>query len=640
MRGVKNDLESREAHRAMTTTEKQKQTLGFQTEVKQLLDLMIHSLYSDKDIFLRELISNASDAADKLRFEALRNESLYEGDSDLKIRVLVDKAERTITIADNGIGMNREEVIENIGTIARSGTRRFFERLTGDESKDARLIGQFGVGFYSAFMVADRVTLLTRRAGDAATAGVAWESAGAGDYTIETVERTERGTTVVLHLRAGEDEFLDDFRLQGIIRRYSDHITLPIVMPGSDGSEEVINKASALWARPRSEITEAEYDEFYKHIAHDMEPPLAHIHSRVEGKQDYTTLLFVPKRAPFDLFDRDRRYGVKLYVRRVFIMDDAEQLMPSYLRFVRGVIDAADLPLNVSREILQKSRDIDTIRSGSTRKVLDLLSDLADKEPEKYRDFWAEFGVALKEGVVEDSANRDRIAKLLRFSTTKQDAQEVSLAEYLSRVPAGQDKIYYLTAESLAAARHSPHLEVFRKKGIEVLLLTDRIDEWVVTHLHEFDGKPMKSVAKGDLDLQGVGADEVPEADKSEEPEWKALTDRMAQVLGDKVKEVRLSHRLTESPSCLVAGEHDLGIHLERLLKAAGQKAPGSRPILEVNPTHPLLTRVRSEPSDERFRDWTELLFDQATLAEGGTLEDGAGFVQRLNGLLLTLHST
>ena len=620
----------------MTTTEKQ--TLGFQTEVRQLLDLMIHSLYSDKDIFLRELISNASDAADKLRFVALRDESLYEGDSDLKIRVSFDKTERTITVADNGIGMSREEVIENIGTIARSGTRRFFERLTGDEAKDARLIGQFGVGFYSVFMVADKVTLFTRRAGAPASEGVEWESTGSGDYTIETVDRPERGTTIKLHLRDNEDEFLEDYRLRGVIHRYSDHISLPIVMPGAEGGEETVNKAAALWARPRSEVTELEYDEFYKHVAHDTEPPLAHVHSRVEGKQEYTTLLFIPRRAPFDLFDRDRRYGVKLYVRRVFIMDDAEQLMPNYLRFVRGVIDAADLPLNVSREILQKSRDIDTIRSGSTRKILDLLADLAEKEPEKYRSFWAEFGVVLKEGVVEDSGNRERIAKLLRFTTTTHDTQEVSLADYVGRMASGQDKIYYLTAENLAAARHSPHLEVFRKKGVEVLLLTDRIDEWLVTHLHEFDGKPIKSVAKGDLDLQGVGQDEVSKVEKPEEPEWKELTERMAKVLGDKVKEVRLSHRLTESPACLVAGEHDLGIHLERLLKAAGQKAPASRPILEVNPDHPMLMRLRAETLDTRFGDWTELLFDQAVLAEGGTLEDGAGFVQRLNALLLTLQ--
>lgn len=623
----------------MTTTETQKQTLGFQTEVRQLLDLMIHSLYSEKEIFLRELISNASDASDKLRFEALRDESLYEGDSDLKIRVSFDKAARTLTIADNGIGMSREEVIENIGTIARSGTRRFFERLTGDEAKDARLIGQFGVGFYSAFMVADRVTLLTRRAGTAQTEGVAWESTGEGDYTVERVDRAERGTTVILHLREGEDEFLEDYRLQGIIRRYSDHITLPIVMPAAEGGEETVNKASALWARPRGEVTELEYDEFYKHVAHDMEPPLAHVHSRVEGKQEYTILLFIPRRAPFDLFDRDRRYGVKLYVRRVFIMDDAEQLMPNYLRFVRGIIDAADLPLNVSREILQKSRDIDTIRNGSTRKVLDLLADLADKEPEKYRSFWTEFGVVLKEGVVEDSGNRERIAKLLRFSTTEHDAQEVSLADYVGRMVAGQDKIYYLTAENLTAARHSPHLEVFRKKGIEVLLLTDRIDEWLVTHLQEFDGKPIKSIAKGDLDLPTADADKAADAEKrASEPEWKDLTLRMAKVLGDKVKEVRLSNRLTESPACLVAGEHDLGIHLERLLKAAGQKAPASRPILELNPDHPLVTRLRSETADARFSDWTHILFDQATLAEGGTLEDGAGFVQRLNALLLALQ--
>ncbi len=622
----------------MTTSEKQ--TLGFQTEVRQLLDLMIHSLYSDKDIFLRELISNASDAADKLRFEALQNEGLYEGDSDLKIHIGVDRAARTITITDNGIGMSRDEVIENIGTIARSGTRRFVERLTGDEAKDARLIGQFGVGFYSAFMVADHVTLKTRRAGQDLAQGVVWESAGSGDFTIATMERPERGTSVVLHLRADADEFLDPQRLRGIIRRYSDHITLPIVMDDANGMPETVNKASALWARPRNEVTELEYDEFYKHIAHDMEPPLARVHSRVEGKQEYTALLFVPRHAPFDLFDRDRRYGVKLYVRRVFIMDDAEQLMPNYLRFVRGVIDAADLPLNVSREILQKSRDIDTIRSGASRKVLDLLAELSDKEPEKFRTFWDEFGVVLKEGVVEDPANRDRIAKLLRFQTTAEGQGLVSLADYVGRMVTGQDKIYYLTAENATAARHSPHLEVFRKKGIEVLLLTDRIDEWLVTHLTEFEGRALRSVAKGDLDLKGVGQDEaVAEPAAADEPEWKAFTERMAKVLGDKVKEVRLSHRLTDSPACLVAGEHDLGIHLERLLKAAGQKTPASRPVLEINAGHPLVARLRTESLESRFADWTNLLFDQAVLAEGGTLEDGAGFVQRLNGLLLGLQS-
>ncbi len=621
----------------MTTTEKQ--TLGFQTEVRQLLDLMIHSLYSDKDIFLRELISNASDAVDKLRFEALRDESLYEGDSDLKIGVQVDRASRTITITDNGIGMTRDEVIENIGTIASSGTRRFFERLTGDEAKDARLIGQFGVGFSSAFMVADRVTLLTRRAKTPAADGVAWESAGTGEYTVETVERAQRGTTVVLHLREGEDEFLDDHRLKAIIRRYSDHITLPIVMPGADGTQETVNKAAALWARPRHEITELEYDEFYKHVAHDFEAPLAHIHSRVEGKQEYTVLLFVPRRAPFDLFDRDRRYGVKLYVRRVFIMDDAEQLLPNYLRFMRGVIDAADLPLNVSREILQKSRDIDTIRSGATRKVLDLLAELAEKEAEKYRTFWTEFGVVLKEGVVEDAGNRERIAKLLRFQTTAEAGDGVSLGDYVARMVEGQNKIYYVTAESAAAARQSPHLEIFRRKGIEVLLLTDRIDEWLVTHLSEFEGHALQSVAKGDLDLKGVGRDEDgPAMPEVEEPECKAFTDRMARALGDKVKEVRVSRRLTESPACLVAGEHDLGIHLERLLKAAGQNTPASRPVLEINPGHALITRLRAESSDERFADWTQVLFDQAILAEGGTLENGADFVHRLNGLLLSLQ--
>lgn len=618
----------------MTTAERQ--TLGFQTEVRQLLNLMIHSLYSEKEIFLRELISNASDAADKLRFEALRNEGLYEGDPALKIVVRLNKDERTLTVTDNGIGMTRDEVVENIGTIARSGTRRFFERLTGDEAKDASLIGQFGVGFYSAFMVADRVTLLTRRAGAPAEEGVKWESTGEGEYTIESCVRPERGTTIILHLREGEDEFLERYRLEAIIRRYSDHITLPIVMPGEEGAEEAVNKASALWSRPRAEVTEAEYAEFYKQIAHDTEAPLAWLHTRVEGKQEYTVLLFIPAKAPFDLFDRDRRYGIKLYVKRVFIMDDAEQLIPSYLRFVRGIVDAADLPLNVSREILQQSRDIDAIRSGTTRKILDLLTDMAEKDADKYRAFWAAFGVVLKEGVVEDFANRDRLAKLLRFASTKHDEQSVSLADYVSRMVAGQDKIYYLTGETLHAARQSPHLEVFSKKGIEVLLLTDRIDEWLVTHLTEFDGKSMKSVAKGDLDLQGVGTQESI-VDQSEEPDMKRLIERMTKALGDRVASVRLSQRLTDSPACLVAGEHDLGTHLERLLKAAGQKTPSSRPVLEINGTHPVISRLKTQTDEQRFADWASLMFDQALLAEGATLEDGAGFVRRLNALLLAI---
>ncbi|MDA8389244.1 MAG: molecular chaperone HtpG [Gammaproteobacteria bacterium] len=620
-------------------TAAEKQTMGFQTEVRQLLNLMIHSLYSEKEIFLRELISNASDAADKLRFEALKNDSLYEGDSAISLRVDVDREARTLTVSDNGIGMSRDEVIHNIGTIAHSGTKRFFERLTGDEARDARLIGQFGVGFYSAFMVADRVTLQTRRAGAPADEGVMWESTGEGEYTVENVHRPERGTIVTLHLREGEDEFLDAWRVRSIIHKYSDHIAWPILMRKEDGGDETVNKASALWARPRNEITELEYDEFYKQTTHDYEAPLAHIHSRVEGKQEYIALLYVPRHAPFDLYDRERRYGIKLYVRRVFIMDDAEQLMPAYLRFVRGVIDAADLPLNVSREILQSSRDIDAIRAGATRRVLDLLAELADSETEKdkYQEFWGEFGTVLKEGVIEDQANRERLAKLMRWSSTRSDEPKISLAEYVARMAPGQNQIYYLTAESLGAARNSPHLEVFRSRGIEVLLLTDRIDEWVMTHLTEFDGKPLRSVAKGDLDLKGVGNEAGEAVTPPEAPEMKELTARMARALGERVKEVRVSTRLTDSPACLVAGEHDLGMHLERLLKAAGQKAPGTKPILEVNPHHPLIRRLAAEAEGRRFEDWSQLLFDQALLAEGGTLEDGAGYVRRLNELLLAL---
>ncbi len=621
-------------------TAAEKQTMGFQTEVRQLLNLMIHSLYSEKEIFLRELISNASDAADKLRFEALKNDALYEGDSNLAIRVAIDREARTLTVSDNGVGMTRDEVITNIGTIAHSGTRRFFERMTGDEAKDARLIGQFGVGFYSAFMVADRVTLRTRHVGAPVGEGVVWESNGEGEYTIEYADCPGRGTSVTLHMRAGEDEFLDPFRVRSVIHKYSDHIAWPILMHKEDGSgEETVNKASALWARPRNEITELEYDEFYKQTTHDYEAPLAHIHSRVEGKQEYIALLYIPRHAPFDLYERDRRYGIKLYVRRVFIMDDAEQLMPAYLRFVRGVIDAADLPLNVSREILQNNRDIDAIRGGATRRVLDLLAELADSasEKDKYQEFWAEFGTVLKEGIIEDHTNRERLARLMRWSSTASDEPKVGLAQYVARMVSGQKEIYYLTAESPSAARNSPHLEVFRKRGIEVLLLTDRIDEWVMTHLTEFDGKPLRSVAKGDLDLKGVGSEIEEPAAPPEEPEVKALTARMAKALGDRVKEVRVSARLTDSPACLVAGEHDLGMHMERLLKAAGQKAPAAKPVLEINATHPLIRRLAAEADGRHFEDWSRLMFDQALLAEGGMLEDGAGYVRRLNELLLAL---
>ncbi len=623
----------------------QKETLGFQAEVKQLLQLMIHSLYSNKEIFLRELISNASDAADKLRFEALSDAALYESDSELRIRIAFDKDARTLTISDNGIGMSRQEVIDNIGTIAKSGTREFFSQLSGDQKKDAALIGQFGVGFYSAFIVADRVTLTTRRAGLTTEHGVRWESAGEGDFTLEVVDRPARGTEVVLHLREGDDEFLSDWKIKSTIRKYSDHITLPIVMKKAewkDGAEvptdedETVNKASALWAHSKSDITEDEYKEFYKHVGHDFEPPLAWSHNRMEGKQEYISLLYVPAKAPFDLYDRERRHGIKLYVKRVFIMDDAEKLMPQYLRFVRGVIDSADLPLNVSREILQHSKDIDAIKAGSVKKVLGLLEDLADNEPEKYVGFWKEFGRVLKEGPGEDFANREKIAGLIRFASTHADTEEqiVSLKDYIGRMKEGQEAIYYITADTFAAAQHSPHLEIFRKKGIEVLLLSDRVDEWLVGGLPEFEGKKLQSVAKGDLDL-GKLEDEAEKAQqKKVEDEFKPLVERIQTALGDQVKEVRVTHRLTDSPACLVAGEHDMSANLERLLKAAGQNAPGAKPIFEINPDHALVSRLKGEPDEARFADWAHLLHDQALLAEGGQLEDPASFVRRLNGLL------
>ena len=625
-----------------------KETLGFQAEVKQLLQLMIHSLYSNKDIFLRELISNASDAADKLRFEGLSDSALYENDPDLKIRIAFDRDARTLTITDNGIGMSRQEVIEHIGTIAKSGTREFFSQLSGDQKKDAALIGQFGVGFYSAFIVADRITLTTRRAGLTSEHGVRWESEGAGDYTLETVDKPARGTEIVLHLREGEDEFLSDYKIKSIIRTYSDHITLPIVMKKTewkDGVEtptdedETVNRASALWARAKKDVSEEEYQEFYKHVAHDFEPPLAWSHNRVEGKQEYISLLYVPSRAPFDLYDRDRRHGIKLYVRRVFIMDDAEQLMPAYLRFVRGVIDSADLPLNVSREILQSSRDIDAIKAGSVKKVLGLLEDLAENQPEKYIEFWNAFGRVLKEGPGEDFANKEKIAALLRFASTHtdSDAQVVSLKDYIGRMKEGQTAIYYITADSFAAAKHSPHLEIFRKKGIEVLLLSDRVDEWLSGNLHEFDGKQLKSVAKGGLDLGDLEDEAEKTAQKEAEEAMKPLVERIKTTLGDRVKDVRVTHRLTDSPACLVTGEGDMSANLERLLKAAGQAAPIVKPTLEVNPTHALVTRLDSESDEDRFADWANLLFEQALLAEGGQLDDPASFVRRLNGLLAML---
>jgi len=628
------------------TTEK----LAFQAEVKQLLQLMIHSLYSNKEIVLRELISNASDAADKLRFEGLSNGALYENDSELKIRIGFDKAARTVTISDNGIGMNREEVIRNIGTIAKSGTKEFFQNLTGDQAKDANLIGQFGVGFYSAFIIADKVTLITRRAGE--KDAVQWQSSGEGDFTIDTVEKAGRGTDVILHLREGEEEFLNDWKLKTIVRKYSDHITLPIIMKksewkdGENGAggemvptdeDETINKASALWARSKSEITEEEYQEFYKHVSHDFESPLAYSHSRVEGKQEYISLLYIPTKAPFDLYDRERRQGIKLYVKRVFIMEDAEKLMPQYLRFVRGVIDSADLPLNVSREILQDSRDVEAIKNGSVKKVLGLLEDLAENKPEAYAKFWDAFGRVMKEGPGEDWANKDKIAGLLRFASTHadNDTQNVSLKDYIARMKPEQEVIYYITADTFAAAQHSPHLEIFRKKGIEVLLMSDKVDEWLLGGLTEFEGKKLQSIAKGDLDLGKLQDESEKEAQKKVEEEAKSLVERIQSTLGDAVKEVRVTHRLTDSPACLVAGEHDVSGNLARILKAAGQKAPESKPILEINPAHRLIERLKNENDDAKFADYTHVVFDQALLAEGGQLEDPASFVRRMNSLIV-----
>lgn len=627
-----------------------KEQLSFQAEAKQLLKLMIHSLYSNKEIFLRELISNASDAADKLRFEALTDAALYESDSDLRIRVSYDTNERTISISDNGIGMSRQEVIDHIGTIAKSGTREFFNSLTGDQVKDAHLIGQFGVGFYSAFIIADKVTLITRRAGLTAEHGVRWESSGEGDYTLETVEKSTRGTEIILHLRKEEDEFLNGMRIRNIVRKYSDHITLPIVMKKEEWSQEesknkildedeTINQANALWARSKNEITTEQYNEFYKHVAHDFEPPLAYVHARVEGKQDYTQLLYIPARAPFDLFDRERHHGIKLYVQRVFIMDDAEKLLPNYLRFVRGVIDSNNLPLNVSREILQESKDIDSIRAGVVKKILGLIEDLSKHEDddgkEKYKTFYREFGQVLKEGVGEDFSNRERIAKLLRFVTTSSDSDEptVSLETYLQRMKEGQEKIYYVTADSLKAAKNSPHLEVFRKKDIEVFLLSDRVDEWLVSNLTEFEGKPLQSVAKGGLDLGNLEDATEKEEREKETNAFQELTEKMKEALSEQVKDVRVTFRLTESPACLVADTYDMGGNLERLLKSAGQKIQHTKPILEINPHHPMVQRLNTEV--ENFEDWSQILFDQALLAEGGQLEDPAAFVKRLNELLL-----
>jgi len=629
-----------------------RETLGFQAEVKQLLHLMIHSLYSNREIFLRELISNASDACDKLRFEALHNPALYEGDSELNIRVGYDAAARTLNITDNGVGMSRDEVIQNLGTIAKSGTREFFSRLSGDQQKDAHLIGQFGVGFYSAFIVADKVTVVTRRAGEQPGQGVRWEcdmaDEGSGVFAVEMVDKAGHGTEITLHLREGQDDLLAGHKLRGIIRKYSDHILQPIIMKKEEwdadakaqkisAEDETVNQASALWARAKSEITDEEYREFYKHVGHDYDDPLAWTHARVEGRQEYTQLLYLPAHAPFDLWDRTVRHGIKLYVRRVFIMDDAEQLMPHYLRFIRGVVDSNDLPLNVSREILQESKDIEAIRAGCTKKVLGLLEDLAENQKEQYTKFWSEFGRALKEGVGEDFSNKAKIAALLRFASTHADTTEesVSLADYVSRMKEGQSKIYFVTADSFNAAKNSPHLEIFRKKGIEVLLLSDRVDEWVIGNLSEFEGKSLQSVAKGGLDLGSLEDAAEKQEQEQEAGEFKDLNERIAKSLGERVKEVRVTHRLTDSPACLVADEHDIGGNLARLLKAAGQKTPDSKPILEINPKHPVVLRIRHE--EQHFDDWAAVLFDQAMLAEGGQLDDPAGFVRRINQLMLEL---
>jgi len=640
--------------------EAQKENLSFQAEVTQLLDLMIHSLYSNKDIFLRELISNASDAIDRLRFDMLSDQALAENDTDMHIRITFDKAARTITISDNGIGMTREEVVEHIGTIAKSGTREFFQSLTGDQKRDANLIGQFGVGFYSSFVVSDQVTLTTRHAGLGIEHGVRWESDGRGSYTLENIEHSSRGTEVTLHLREGEDELLSGSRLRSIIRTYSDHITIPILMESenynandsddsddeeksdeseAESKEERVNQASALWARSKSDITPQDYNEFYKHVSHDFEDPLAYVHSRMEGNYEYTLLLYIPARAPFDMWSRERRHGVKLYVRRVFIMDDAEKLMPSYLRFVRGVVDSSDLPLNVSREILQQNRVLDTIRSNATKKVLGLLSDLMKNEPEKYSTFWKEFGRALKEGIPEDAANKETIAKLLRFSSTRasSETQDVSFQDYVERMKEGQDKIYYITAETFAAAKESPLLEIFKKKDIEVLLLSEPIDYVLGAELVEYEGKPLQSVSKGEIDLSNMEDQQEKEEQQKAATESQDLTERLKKVLSEKVKDVRVTSRLTTSPACLVVGEYDIDPNLQRLLKSVGQAIPNTKPILEINPAHPIVRKLKEVQDEQRFGDWAFVLFDQSILSAGEQLEDPVRFVNRLNELLAQL---
>lgn len=643
------------------SAESLKETRGFETEAKQLLQLMIHSLYSNKEIFLRELVSNASDAADKLRFEALTNGDLYEGDSELRIRVGFDKEAKTITISDNGIGMSRDDVISHLGTIAKSGTSEFLQKLTGDQKKDSHLIGQFGVGFYSAFIVAERVEVLTRRAGLSKDQGVHWESQGDAEYTVESIEKEDRGTTIVLHLKDAEVEFADDFKLRTIIKKYSDHISLPIEMlkektPSEEPSEdkkdddkkvdeapefESVNTATALWTRSRSEVKEEEYKEFYKHISHDFSDPLSWSHNRVEGKLDYTSLLFLPERAPFDLYNRDTARGLKLYVQRTFIMDDAEQFLPTYLRFVKGVVDSNDLSLNVSREILQNDPNIDSMRSALTKRVLDMLDKMAKKDAENYGKFWKEFGQVLKEGPAEDFANKEKIAKLLRFSTTHNDSadQDQSLGDYVSRMKEGQDKIFYTVAENYKTAKNSPHLEVFRKKGIEVILMYDRVDDWMVGSLQEFDGKHLQDVAKGDLDLGDLDSEEEKKGKEESAKALEGLLERTKKILAEQVQDVRITHRLTDSPACLVVGEYDMGAQMQRIMEAAGQSMPSSKPTLELNPEHPLVKKLDQEPDEDRFADLTHILFDQAQLAEGGQLDDPGSYVHRLNKLLLELSN-
>ncbi|WP_166263761.1 molecular chaperone HtpG [Marinobacter caseinilyticus] len=629
------------------TVESQKETLGFQTEVKQLLHLMIHSLYSNKEIFLRELISNASDAEDKLRFAALKDDSLFENDPELKIRLDYDKEANTVTLTDNGIGMSRDEVVQNLGTIARSGTAEFLGQLTGDEKKDSKLIGQFGVGFYSSFIVADRVDVFTRKAGTSVEEGVHWESSGDGEFSIEPMSLEHRGTKITLHLKKDQAEFADGFRLRNLVKKYSDHISFPVVMKveseaeDKNDTDETVNEATALWTLPRTEIKDEEYKEFYKLIGHDFEDPLSWSHNKVEGKLDYTSLLYVPARAPFDLYNREAPRGLKLYVQRVFIMDDAEQFLPLYLRFTKGVIDSNDLSLNVSREILQNDSTVESIRSAVTKRVLDMLTKLAKKEPEQYQKFWTEFGSVLKEGPAEDFGNREKIAKLLRFASTHSgdDTQNVSLDEYIARMKEGQSKVYYITADNFMAAKSSPHLEVFRKKGIEVLILSDRIDEWMMGYLTEYDGKSLQDVARGELDLGEVETEEDKKHQEEATEAHKGLLERIKAALAASVQEVRVTNRLTDSPACLVVADHDMGAQMKKIMEAAGQKVPDSKPIFEINVEHPLVQRLENEQGDERFNELSAVLFDQATLASGEQLKDPGAYVTRLNRLLLDLSN-